>query len=173
MCWKSRPQHGQHVFSGRRQGFLLLEMLAAVFLLALSAVWILPAVSDWQREQRLDMAAGQITSLIRTVQVEAKSGDLAYPGGSGIFKEITFSSQGAGRRVRYYCVRTGIYTMGPKGWLPEGVRITPGTVSIRFAQNGYPSGSDYSFRLRDTSGKGVRKIVVEAYTGRVRVERES
>ncbi len=182
MYWKNGRKISGSAFSHKaRGGVLLLEMVITISLLSLAAVWILPGIDDWYRERRLDMAAAQVSALIRTVQAEAKNGDRAFSAGSGITKEITFSYQSQNRRVRYFCRRVGISLSDPQGWLPEGIRISPTAVSLIFAQNGYPysdnststSSTAYTFRLRDSSGKGVRKIVVAAYTGRVRIEKES
>ncbi len=180
MCWKNGQTDSGFVFFHKsRKGMMLLEMMMTISILSLAAVWILPEISDWYREQRLNMAAAQVSALIRTVQAEARNGDAAFPTGSGISKEIIFSYQSQHQRVRYMCRRTGISISDPKGWLPEGIRISPTSVNIKFAQNGYPYSDDsttsieYSFHLRDSSRKGVRKIVVAAYTGRVRIEKES
>lgn len=146
-------------------------MVIAAALLSMGALLLFPSFDSWHRERRLDMAAAQASAVIRLVQTEAKSGDVTYGAGNRIYKRILFTMPAGSGRVRYYSSRGGIYIIGPKGWLPAGVVMSPFPVEIEFRQNGFPAGGEYSFRLIDEKGRLARQIIVAAYTGRVRVEK--
>lgn len=152
---------------GKRRGLLLLEALLLAGITALAAGWLLPSMAEWTEERRLDLAAAEVSALIRTVQADAKNGDARYPGTSLEYKELRLQQKDGGV---YYSCRRGIQTTPPAGWLRAGIRISPSTVSLRFMKDSFAGAStDYSFQLHG-SGTSARKIVVSMYTGRVRVE---
>ncbi len=153
--------------SSRRPGLLLLEavLLAAVF--ALAAGFLFPVLSAWYEERRLDLTAAEVSSIIRSVQAEARSGESSSTS-TLEYKDLVFTMNGG--RVRYYSLR-GIRQTQPIGWLSEGITMSPVTVQLRFMKNSFAGNSDnYSFRLYGPSRTSARQVTVAMYTGRVRVE---
>ena len=151
-----------------RRGYVLAEALFLTAVLALAAGLLLPRLSDWLDERRLDLAALEACAVIRTVQEDARSGEVKYPSTSLEYKELSFQMKNG--RVRYIC-RRGIQSAPPTGYLPEGVTVSPVTATLRFMKDSFAGAStDYSFTLYSPRRKFARRVTVAMYTGRVRVE---
>ncbi len=147
---------------------LLLEAALLSFVMLLAAGLLFPALADWTEERKLDLAAAEVSALIRTVQADAKNGDAQYPGTSLEYKELVLKMQDG--RVRYIC-RRGIQSTPPAGYLPDGVTISPAAVTMRFMKNSFAGASaDYTFTLRGRSNRSLRTVTVAMYTGRVTVK---
>ncbi len=147
---------------------LLLEALLLAGITALMAGLLFPALSDWTEERRLDLAASEAATIIRSVQIDSRNGDARYPGTSVEYKELQFSVRNG--QVRYIC-RRGMQSTPPTGYLPEGITMTPADVTLIFQKDNFAGRSDdYSFRLYGPRRTSARVITVSMYTGRVRVE---
>lgn len=153
--------------SSGRPGSVLLEAVLVAAVAALGA-FLFPLLGQWHEERTLDLAAAEVSALIRSVQADARNGESAYTGTSLEYKDLVFTMNGG--RVQYYGVR-GIRSGQPRGWLAEGITMSPVTVQLRFMKNSFAGHSDnYSFRLYGPRRASARQVTVAMYTGRVRVE---
>lgn len=154
--------------SFRRKGALLLEMAVTALLLALAAGIAVPFVSGWQEERLLDMAAAEMSSIIRDAELHARNGEERIAGAPERLRLYFTMKDG---RIQYYAAR-GIYQTRPRGMLPEGVQLGSQTVELEFQKNGFGGRSDdLTFHVMTKDRKHARKLVVAMYTGRVRIEK--
>ena len=147
-------------------GFLLVEALVALLILALSGAFALPLLWDWQEERQLDMAAAELAGAIREAEMEARSGSTVISSTTLTFYCKTDTD---GRII--YETRRSTSLVTPKGKFPPNISAG-GTLKITFRKDSFAgSGTDsnYSMYLRTKDGKHERQIVVAMYTGRVRV----
>lgn len=152
----------------KRKGMFLLEMVITGFLLALAAGITAPLMTEWQEERLLDVAAVEVSAIIRDAELYTRNGEERISGAPERLK-LYFTMEG--ERIRYYSVR-GIYQTRPRGLLPDGVRLGSQTVSLEFQKSGFSGQSDdLTFYLMTKDRKRARKLVVAMYTGRVRIEK--
>ncbi len=147
-------------------GYLLVEALVALLILALSSAFALPLLWDWQEERRIDLAAAEVASAIREAEMGARSG---FAGSSASIITFYCGAESDGRVV--YDTRSGTKLITPRGKLSPRIRAV-GSLQVTFRKDSF-AGSDgnskYSMSLRSEDGKHERQIVVAMYTGRVRV----
>lgn len=150
-----------------KKGVTLLELVIVMVIVALGAVLIAPNIGGWLSHYRLRGATRDVVSTMRTAQMKAVSQNLAYC--------VSFNIGPPGSYV--------LQRNSAGNWLDEGaVQILPTGITIgnilgfpeqggrRIAQfNPNSTSSAGSVTLNNPKG-GVRKIVITAATGRVRIE---
>lgn len=152
----------------RRCGYLLVEALVVLLLFLTALGLAMPRFWDWQEEKELDMAAQQLAGAIRQAEMAVKSRER-----SNDSDMLTFRCGPENGRVTYNGNRSG-RVVPPRGTLPANV-VCDDLLSITFRSDGF-AGSDssqYKVHLATKDKKYRRTVVVEMYTGRVRVSERS
>lgn len=161
---------GNGTFScGKHGGFLLLELLCTIGLIAIATAMMVPVIGNWYEERMLDLAAAEAAAVIRQVEAEARNKRVQYPHASSRLR-LYFEMEE--NRIQYYVIRGPSYKpSSPKGYLAEGVRLTTSNINFPFLKGGIaPETKVYQMHLLSSRGKYRRTIVVQSYTGRVRIE---
>lgn len=154
------------VFS-KRKGLFLLELSLIMAILLLGIGMAAPLFTNWQEEQRVEMAAAAVSAIIRDVQESVKNGDAKLPYGS---ERLNLYFVNQGEAVQYYTVR-GVNIVKPSGYLPKGVKVYKTTV-LTFRKDGFAGTSDeYSVTLLSQNKKYKRVVILAMYTGRTRIEK--
>lgn len=165
---------GNGTFSyGKHGGFLLLELLCTIGLIAIATAMMVPVIGNWYEERMLDLAAAEAAAVIRQVETEARNEREKYkelsPGvnlSSGL--KLFFVTKN--NRIYYYAQK-GTVRIPFNGYLNENVKMISSIIELKFNKSGVPSGNQvYRIFLVSASGKYRRTIVVQSYTGRVRIE---
>ena len=156
-------------FHSFHRGTVLFEVLLAAVILSLAALAVIPLYTGWRSEKRLELAAEEVASAIRQVEILAKNESADYPSMSeGLTFFCETMTDGTGR----YYTRKGTERVNPKGYLPKGIRVDGGKASLRFRKDGFAgTGEEYNIFLTTDNGKYGRMITVAMYTGRVRVRK--
>lgn len=159
---------GNGTFSyGKHGGFLLLELLCTIGLITMATAMMVPVIGNWYEERMLDLAAAEAAAVIHQVETEARNERVQHSGlSSGL--RIYFISK---NKQVYYYTQKGNIIISPKGYLREGVQLTSSLSALRFYKSGVSGETQtYQIPLVSASGKYRRTIVVQSYTGRVRIE---
>ncbi|MFR1231559.1 Tfp pilus assembly protein FimT/FimU [Dialister invisus] len=156
-------------FRSFHRGTVLFEVLLVSVILSLAALAVIPLYTGWRSEKRLELAAEEVASAIRQVEILAKNESADYPSMSeGLTFFCETMTDGTGR----YYTRKGTERVNPKGYLPKGIRVDGGKASLRFRKDGFAgTGEEYNIFLTTDNGKYGRMITVAMYTGRVRVRK--
>lgn len=157
----------------RRRGLLLLEAMLLISGLAVIVGIALPLFLSWRDERLLDSAAAEAAAVIRQVQAEARNDETAYPKAEDGKKKLFFTMKNG--QVWYYAARS-TKNVKPSGYLPKGIIIPSNTtLAMEFLRKGFPVSKSethaYSFQLMTADKKHSRRIIIAAYTGRVRIEK--
>lgn len=169
--WEVWRRMARKYFSFRsfHRGTVLFEVLLAAVILSLAALAVISLYTGWRSEKRLELAAEEVASAIRQVEILAKNESADYPSMSeGLTFFCETMTDGTGR----YYTRKGTERVNPKGYLPKGIRVDGGKASLRFRKDGFAgTGEEYNIFLTTDNGKYGRMITVAMYTGRVRVRK--
>lgn len=169
--WEVWRHMARKYFSFRsfHRGTVLFEALLVSVILSLAALAVIPLYTGWRSEKRLELAAEEVASAIRQVEILAKNESADYPSMSeGLTFFCETMTDGTGR----YYTRKGTERVNPKGYLPKGIRVDGGKASLRFRKDGFAgTGEEYNIFLTTDNGKYGRMITVAMYTGRVRVRK--
>ena len=102
-------------FRSFHRGTVLFEVLLAAVILSLAALAVIPLYTGWRSEKRLELAAEEVASAIRQVEILAKNESADYPSMSeGLTFFCETMTDGTGR----YYTRKGTERVNPKGHLP-------------------------------------------------------
>ena len=136
-------------FRSFHRGTVLFEVLLVSVILSLAALAVIPLYTGWRSEKRLELAAEEVASAIRQVEILAKNESADYPSMSeGLTFFCETMTDGTGR----YYTRKG--------------------TELRFRKDGFAgTGEEYNIFLTTDNGKYGRMITVAMYTGRVRVRK--
>ena len=66
-------------FRSFHRGTVLFEVLLAAVILSLAALAVIPLYTGWRSEKRLELAAEEVASAIRQVEILAKNESADYP----------------------------------------------------------------------------------------------
>lgn len=155
-----------------RSGFLLFELLLALFLFAFASLAAVPMLWDWQEERELDLASEEVASAIREAQMIARNESEDAKGTPLSASVEFFCAVNETGRVAYWSSQGNRYIQ-PSGTLPANVYCS-GRIHVLFRKDGFAGSMDksrYSMQLRTKDGKHRQQITVAMYTGRVRVTR--
>ena len=142
-------------FRSFHRGTVLFEVLLAAVILSLAALAVIPLYTGWRSEKRLELAAEEVASAIRQVEILAKNESADYPSMSeGLTFFCETMTDGTGR----YYTRKGTERVNPKGYLPKGIRVDGGKASLRFRKDGFAgTGEEYNIFLTTDNGKYGQK----------------
>lgn len=169
--WEVWRRMARKYFSFRsfHRGTILFEALLVSVILSLAALAVIPLYTGWWSEKRLELAAEEVASAIRQVEILAKNESADYPSMS---EGLTFFCETMTDGTERYYTRKGTERVNPKGYLPKGIRVDGGKASLRFRKDGFAgTGEEYNIFLTTDNGKYGRMITVAMYTGRVRVRK--
>jgi len=144
----------------KEQGFTLIELIIVVAIIAIVTALAVPKMGDWLAEQDLNIAARELAADLRLVQ--------------------QLSINCAGTTPEFYLINTSPYgyvtalntkVIQPKRTFPRTVRVSGSATTISFTNNGIPKqGKDMTIALARVDGRGTKRIIIQAQTGRVRIE---
>jgi len=139
-----------------QRGFMLIELVLVIVIIAIAAALVFPHIGDWIAAYDLNIAARQLAADLRLLQqMTINSDGLHTP-------RLTFYTTG------YYTALSG-NSVQPKRQFPSTVQISGLPSPFTFSIDGPPTVGG-TIVLRRTDGKGIKKIIIQVQTGRVRIE---
>lgn len=143
-----------------QQGFTLIELMLVIAIICVITAPAVPKLGDWVAEQDLNIAARELAADLRLVQ--------------------QLSINCAGTTPEFYLINTSPYgyvtalntkVIQPKRTFPGTVKVSGSATTISFTSNGIPKqGTDMTIALARQDGKGTKRVIVQAQTGRIRIE---
>jgi type II secretion system protein H len=139
------------------RGFTLLEVMVVIFILALTASVVTPAIGRSTDAIRVRAKVGSLSALLRHAREEA----------IGSRKPLTVAIDPVAHRVSVLVADTVVRSRAlPANWTIDAA--PPGALTLHFDPQGTTSGAEY----RIVAGSISYRITVNTLTGRVRVSRE-
>ena len=146
--------------AAKHQGFTILELLIVVAVLSIAAMLAVPKLGDWAAEQDLNNAARELAADLRLLQQLSINSAGPTP---ELYLRIT-SPYG-------YITTLNTKVIQPKRSFPATVKLSGSATTVSFTINGIPKqGTDMTIALARADGKGTKRIIVQAQTGRIRIE---
>ncbi|WP_312421963.1 prepilin-type N-terminal cleavage/methylation domain-containing protein [Anaerospora hongkongensis] len=146
--------------NAKHRGFTILELIIVVAVISIAAALAVPKLGDWTAEQDLNNTARELAADLRLLQ------------------QLSINSAGPTpelylRIASPYGYMTTVNTKAiqPKRTFPATVKLSGAATTVSFTINGIPKqGTDMTIVLARTDGKGTKRIIVQAQTGRIRIE---